>query len=458
MLNNRPQGNLPGNTVVNPKEQCQAITLRSGKQVDQSVSQSSTEKSEEVGETSNSKKKGVTEDHHVTERAPPVAIADPKVRIPYPQRLQKNSLDKQFSKFLEVFMKLHINIPFAEALEQMPSYVKFKKEILSKKRKMEDYEIVVLIEERSAILQRRLPQKLRDPGSCFEKNGSTDALEVVLKQYEEEDSDDAEVMDYVKWVNSYGPYYRKKYEELGKVLERPILSIENPPELELKTLPDHLRYAYLGEKETLPVIVSSFLSNEEVEKLLRVLRAHKLAIGWTLEDMRGISLLAVMHKIRMEDNSKPSIEAQRRLNPTMKEVVRKEILKWLDAGVVYPIFDSAWVSPFQVVPKKGGMTMVKNEKNELIPTRTIAIASKDQEKTTFTCPNDTFAFPRIPFGLCNAPATFQRCMMAIFSHMVEKSMEIFMDDFSIFGSSFDECLNHLEAVSQCCEESNMVLS
>lgn len=88
----------------------------------------------------------------------------------------------------------------------------------------------------------------------------------------------------------------------------------------------------------------------------------------------------------------------------------------------------------------------------------IPIALKDQEKTTFTCPYGTFAYRRMPFGLCNAPATFQRCMMAIFSDMVEKFIEIFMDDFSVFGSSFDACLNNLSLVLQRCEETNLVLN
>ena len=216
-----------------------------------------------------------------------------------------------------------------------------------------------------------------------------------------------------------------------------------------------------------------------------------------------------MHKIFLEDNTKTSIEHQRRLNPLMKEVVRKEVLKWLHAGFIYAISDSPWVSLVHVVPKKGGFTMIRNEKNELIPTRTvtgwrvcidykklntatrkdhyslpfidqmldrlvghphyyfldryygynqIAIAPEDQEKTTFTCPYGTFAFRRMPFGLCNAPATFQRCMMPMFSDLVEEVMEIFMDDFSVYGSSFENCLENLETVLQRYQDKNLALN
>ena len=165
-----------------------------------------------------------------------------------------------------------------------------------------------------------------------------------------------------------------------------------------------------------------------------------------------------MHKIILEDNAKTSIEHKRRLNPVIKEVFRKEVLKWLNTGFIYAISDSLWVSPVHVVPKKGGFTVIINEKNELIPTRTaigwrvcidyrklntatkndhyplpfidqmldrlvghphycfldgysgynqIAIALEDQEKTTFICPYGTFAFKMMPFGSCNALATFQ---------------------------------------------------
>ena len=185
----------------------------------------------------------------------------------------------------------------------------------------------------------------------------------------------------------------------------------------------------------------------------------------------------------------------------MKDVIRKEVLKWLNTGFIYAILDNPWVSPVHVVPKKGGFTVIRNERNELIPTRTvtgwrvcidyrklntetrkdhfplpfidqmldrlvghphfyflngysgynqIAIAPEDQEKTTFTCPYGTFAFRRTPFGLCNAHATFQRCMMSMFLDLAEKVMEIFMDDFTVYGSSFEHCLQNLGTVLHRC--------
>jgi hypothetical protein len=94
--------------------------------------------------------------------------------------------------------------------------------------------------------------------------------------------------------------------------------------------------------------------------LLEVLRKHKEAIGWTIEDIKGISPSLVMHKIHLEENSKPSREPQRRLNPAMQEVVRAEVIKLLDAGIIYPISDSKWVSLIHVMPKRAGLTVVKN--------------------------------------------------------------------------------------------------
>ncbi|XP_024010463.1 uncharacterized protein LOC112085478 [Eutrema salsugineum] len=184
-------------------------------------------------------------------------------------------------------------------------------------------------------------------------------------------------------------------------------------------------------------------------------------------------------------------------------------MKLLEAGIIFPILDSTWVSPVHVVPKKGGVTVIKNENDEMIATRTVTghrmcidyrklnaatrkdhfplplidqmlerlanyeyycfldgysgffqipIRPEDQEKMTFTCLYGTFAYRRMPFGLCNAPATFQRCIMSIFIDFIEDFMEVFMDDFSVYGSSFDTCLANLGKVLQRCEDKHLVLN
>ncbi|CAA7035266.1 unnamed protein product [Microthlaspi erraticum] len=252
------------------------------------------------------------------------------------------------------------------------------------------------------------------------------------------------------------------------------------PKVDLKPLPEGLRYAFLGENSTYPVIVNSDLEPEQLSALLVELRKYRKAIGYTLDDIKGISPDLCIHRIHLEDESKSSIEPQRRLNPNLKEVVKKEILKLLDAGIIYPISDSTWISPVHCVPKKGGITVIKNDKEELIPTRTIVghrmcidyrklnsasrkdhfplpfidqmlerlanhpfycfldgysgffqipIHPNDQEKTTFTCPYD----------------------------LIEEMVEVFMDDFSVYGASFSSCLSNLCRVLQRCEETNLVL-
>ncbi|GJU31253.1 reverse transcriptase domain-containing protein [Tanacetum coccineum] len=284
-------------------------------------------------------------------------------------------------------------------------------------------------------------------------------------------------------------------------------SIEEPPELELKDLPSHLEYAYLEGTDKLPVIIAKGLKDNEKQALLNVLKSYKHAIAWKITDIKGIDPRFCTHKILMEDNCKPTVQSQRRVNPKIHEVIKKEVIKLLDAEMIYPISDSPWVSPIHCVPKKGGMTVIANEENELIPTRLVTgwrvsidyrklnkatrkdhfplpfmdqmierlpgnefycfldrfsgyfqipIDPQDQEKMTFTCPYGTFAYRRMPFGLCNALETFQRCMMAIFHDMIEKTMEVFMDDFSVFGDSFDSCLFNLERMLKRCEDTNLV--
>ncbi|GJY92468.1 reverse transcriptase domain-containing protein [Tanacetum coccineum] len=227
-------------------------------------------------------------------------------------------------------------------------------------------------------------------------------------------------------------------------------SIDDPSELELKDLHSHLEYAFLEDTNKLPIIISKNFKDEEKARLLK-------------------------------DDFKPTVQHQRRVNLKIHKVIKKKVIKLLDAGLIYPISDSPWVRPVHCVPKKGGMTIVANEDNELITTRLVTgwrvcidyrklndatrkdhfplpfidqmlehlagneyycfldgfsgyflipIDPQDQEKTTFTCPYGTFSYRHMPFGLCNAPGTFQRFIMAIFHDMIEETMEVFMDDFS----------------------------
>ena len=132
--------------------------------------------------------------------------------------------------------------------------------------------------------------------------------------------------------------------------------------LVLKELPSHLKYAYLELPKSKPVIISARLSDAEEQKLLKILKNYQESIAWSIDELKGINPSICMHKIMLEENAKPYVEHQRRLNPVMKEVVMKEVLKWLNAGFIYAISDSPWVSLVHVVPKKGGFTVIQNEK------------------------------------------------------------------------------------------------
>nr|GEW76119.1 reverse transcriptase domain-containing protein [Tanacetum cinerariifolium]GEW76128.1 reverse transcriptase domain-containing protein [Tanacetum cinerariifolium] len=257
-------------------------------------------------------------------------------------------------------------------------------------------------------------------------------------------------------------------------------SIDEPLEVELKELPPHLEYLFLEGDYKLQVIIAKDLSMEEKTALITVLKSYKRAIAWKLSDIKGIAPEFCTHKILMEDNFEPAVQLQRRVNPKIHDVINNE----------------------------GGFTIVENDENELILTRLVTgwrvcidyrklneathkdhfplsfmgqmlerlagnqyycfldgffdyfqihIDPKDQEKTTFTCPYRMFAYRHMPFGLCNAPGMFQRCMMAIFHDMIEKTMEVFMDDFLVFENSFQSCLSHLEKMLKRCEDTNLCL-
>jgi len=140
-----------------------------------------------------------------------------------------------------------------------------------------------------------------------------------------------------------------------------ITSTESTPSLELKILPEHLNYAYLSGRESMPVIIASHLIEQQEDSLMSILKRHREAIGWTMKDIKGISPVIVQHRIHLIDEAIPRRDPQCRLNPLMQEAVKTDILKLLDNGIIYAISDSQWVSLVHAVPKKAGFTVVKNE-------------------------------------------------------------------------------------------------
>ncbi|CAL2238498.1 unnamed protein product [Prunus armeniaca] len=238
----------------------------------------------------------------------------------------------------------------------MPSYGKFLKDILSKKRRLDDTETVKLIEECSAAIKRQLPPKQKDPGSrpflitgrtlidveksflilqvadqevefkvfdatkypidseyCFQLEAIDhvvqrqfnaeylkDPLEASLVNEIEIVDEEPRMLEMVNLLEAtplYKQPFHREFEPLGAVATKPVPSIVAAPTLTLKPLPSHLKYAYLGTSQTLPIIINSDLLEEEEEKLLQVLKKHKTAIGWTIADIKGISPSTCMHRI-----------------------------------------------------------------------------------------------------------------------------------------------------------------
>nr|GEV44426.1 reverse transcriptase domain-containing protein [Tanacetum cinerariifolium] len=182
-------------------------------------------------------------------------------------------------------------------------------------------------------------------------------------------------------------------------------SIDEPPEVELKDLPPHLEYVFLEGNNNFPVIIAKELGDEEKSALIKVLKSHKRAIAWKLSDIQ-------------------------------------EVEKLLDAGLIYPISDSPWVSPVHCVPKKGSFTIVKNEENELIPTHLV---------TGWRRQRSPAHMGRLPIAACLSVYAMRRARF-------KGTMEVFMDDFSIFGNSFENCLSRLDKMMQRCEDTKLCLN
>nr|GEW86205.1 reverse transcriptase domain-containing protein [Tanacetum cinerariifolium] len=211
-------------------------------------------------------------------------------------------------------------------------------------------------------------------------------------------------------------------------------SIDEPPVVELKDLPPHLEYAFLEGDDKLPVIIAKDLKDEEKTALIKVLKSHKQALAWPLSDIKENELIPT----QLIMGWRVCID-YRKLNDAIRKdhfplPFMDQMLKRL-AGNEYYCFLDGFSGYFQ-----------------------ITIDPQDQEKTTIMCPYGTFAYRRMPFGLFNAPGTFQMCMMAIFHDMIKKTMDIFMDDFLVFGNSFRTCLSHLDKMLKRYEDTKLYLN
>ncbi|GJW10461.1 reverse transcriptase domain-containing protein [Tanacetum coccineum] len=326
---------------------------------------------------------------------------------------------------MEIFRNLHFELSFADALIHMPKFASMFKKMLNNKDKLIELTKTPLNENCSAVVLKKLPEKLGDPGrflipcdfSEFDSYLALADLEYLISDsiaynnpspyydpivstssptltpfdesdfllFEEADAfiaiDDEQISTEID-ATYYDPEgdilileallnndplpspnqgdYSPGIQKDLKVVEPQKCSLEPKdeiPEVELKELPPHLEYAFLEENNKLPVIISKDLSQDEKTSLINVLKNRKQAIAWKLSDIRGIDPEFCSHKILLEDDYEPSVQHQRRVNPKIHDVIKKEVEKLLDAGLIYPISDSPWVSPVDCVPEKGGAVL-----------------------------------------------------------------------------------------------------
>ncbi|KAL0342565.1 UNVERIFIED_CONTAM: hypothetical protein Scaly_1919100 [Sesamum calycinum] len=277
--------------------------------------------------------------------------------------IEKNALDDTDATHdegdLDTFKKVEINIPLLDAIKQIPKYAKFLKELCTNKRKLKDKERIIFGKNVSAVINRKLPEKCKDPGASI--NVMPYSVYQALNLSTLQDTNVIIQLADRSYVRPMGlvedvlvkvndllfpvDFYILKMGVEGvkqsciNLLGRPFMKtaktkidVDEGTQVRTQASTGAFEVHLLGKRRNITAIISSKLSKEHEEKLVTLLREHRTAIGWTLADIKGISPAMCMHRIYLEDNTKPSREPQRRLNPTLKEVVMKEILKLLDAG------------------------------------------------------------------------------------------------------------------------------
>ncbi|GJX71975.1 reverse transcriptase domain-containing protein [Tanacetum coccineum] len=503
-------GTLPSNTVTNPKEDLKGITTRSGVAYkgptipitsSPKVMERETEVTKDTMPPANN---GSTEDvqppvvpvvHHESISEPvnaPVSASMPnqKTSIPFPSRRnderRREKANDQIEKFYEIFRDLSFEISFTDALMLMPKFASTLKTLIGNKEKLSEMARTLLNENCLAVILNKLPKKLRDPGrflipcefsginTCnaladlgasinlmldfIWKNLSLPELTPTCMKLELADRSISEPIDVYegeitlrvgreaitfnldqtsRYTANYNHMTANRIDVIDMAYEeysQEVLGFSNMISSGNPT-PYYDPIVSTSSPTITPFGDSDFLLFEEANSFL-IIKDDLTSpeVDLTYYDPEGDIL--ILEEIL---NSEPSPPLQGNYFPE----TRKD-LKFFETNNE----KSSVNEPPEV------------ELKDLPPHLEYAFLEdpKDQEKTTFTCPYGTFAYRRMPFGLCNAPGTFQRCMMAIFHDMIEKTMEVFMDDFSVFGDSFSTCLSHLDKMLKRCKDTNLVLN
>ncbi|GKE28709.1 hypothetical protein Tco_1444093, partial [Tanacetum coccineum] len=397
-------GSLPSNTVANTRGDLNAITTRSdisykgplilppSSSLPKVVEREPEVIKDTVQQSTENIKPRVVQIQALIDE--PVVATKPKPSIPYPSRANKQKLrekdDLLALKFVEIFRELHSEFSFADSLLHIPKTGRSLIDVYGEEftPRHDDEAVTFKVGQTSrysyndAVSINRInvidvaceehAQEVLGFSDSSTSGNPTPSLDPILSTSPPSLTPfEGDLLLLEKLLNddpsSPLPPKELHFKEIKTIKS----SIDDPPELELKDLPSHLEYAFLEETDKLPVIIAKDLKDDEKDRLLKVLKSHKRAIAWKISDIKGIDPQFCTHKILIEDDFKPAIQHQRRVNLKIHEVIKKEVVKLLDSRLIYPIFDSRWVSPIHCVPKKGGMTVVENEDNELILTRLV---------------------------------------------------------------------------------------
>nr|GEW58636.1 reverse transcriptase domain-containing protein [Tanacetum cinerariifolium] len=507
-------GTLPSNKVANPKGDLKAITTRSGVSCNEPsipppVVENEPEATKDTMNTTNNEnteyvQPQVVQSKPMTSKPANTPVSalkpNPKASIPYPSRRNdernREKAKEQIEKFYQIFKDMSFEISFADALILMPKFASTLKALIGNKEKLSEMARTPLNEHCSAVLLKKLLKKLGDPGKFLilcDFPGMAKCLTLA------DLGASINLMPYFVWkklsLHELTPTCMT-LELADRSISRPVGVAED---VYVKVGSFHFPVDFVvvdfDADPRVPLILErSFLKTKidliDVFECELTLRVGKEAITFNLDQTSRYSA-------NYNDMTTKRIDV---IDMACEEF-SSEVLGFSDtisSGNPTPCHDlivsatSSTLTPFKNIDEPPGLELKVlpphleyaflegDDKLPVIIAKDLSVEEKtalitvlkshkraiawklsdikDQEKTTFTCPYGTFAYHRMPFGLCNAPGTFQRCMMEIFHDMIQKTMEVFMNDFSVFGNSFQSCLSYLEKMLKRCEDTNLCLN